>query len=154
MPVRTRIFVALATVAIAGLGNVIAQSTLQTLQRAPRTQHAGPAISPKAIPEFGAPLFSLSAAQLAAFAEGLEEFQDEDTAASGLGPVFNNVSCVACHSVPAIGGGSTILETRFGRVSNGQFDPLTELGGSLLQQSAIRRHRRSSRGKRISSRNE
>jgi CxxC motif-containing protein (DUF1111 family) len=47
------------------------------------------------------------------------------------------VSCVACHSVPATGGGSTILETRFGRTVNGHFDPMTSQGGSLLQLFAI-----------------
>ena len=36
-----------------------------------------------------------------------------------------------------MGGSSAILETRFGRLLYGRFDPLTELGGSLLQQSAI-----------------
>src|SRR5436309_15606752 len=60
-----------------------------------------------------------------------------ETPESGLGPIFNNVSCVACHSAPAVGGSSAILETRFGRFMNGHFDPLIELGGSLLQQSAI-----------------
>src|SRR5437868_8164500 len=139
MPVRTRIYVAFFAVAVAGLGNVIAQTTLQTKahERAPRIQRPAPVVNPRPVPQFGDPLYGLSAAKLAAFSEGLGDFQDEDIAASGLGPVFNNVSCVACHSVPAIGGGSTILETRFGRVANGQFDPLTELGGSLLQQSAI-----------------
>jgi CxxC motif-containing protein (DUF1111 family) len=50
---------------------------------------------------------------------------------------MNNVSCVACHSGPATGGSSAILETRFGRISNGHFDPMTEFGGSLLQQLSI-----------------
>jgi hypothetical protein len=59
----------------------------------------------------------------------------EDTVATGLGPIFNNVSCLACHSAPAAGG--TILETRFGRLVRGQFDPLAALGGSLLQDRAI-----------------
>ncbi|PYJ78958.1 MAG: hypothetical protein DME22_26115 [Verrucomicrobia bacterium] len=62
---------------------------------------------------------------------------DEETPERGLGPIFNNVSCVACHSAPAVGGSSAILETRFGRLLYGRFDPLTELGGSLLQQSAL-----------------
>ena len=87
--------------------------------------------------QFGDPLRGLTADQLAAFGSGREDFQEDDTPASGLGPIFNNVSCVACHSVPAVGGSSAILETRFGRFVDGHFDPLTELGGSLLQQSAI-----------------
>ena len=93
--------------------------------------------APSGPPQFGDPLRGLTEDQLAAFGSGREDFQQEDTPASGLGPIFNNVSCVACHSVPAVGGSSSILETRFGRSMNGHFDPLTELGGSLLQQSAI-----------------
>src|SRR5205085_2010481 len=36
-----------------------------------------------------------------------------------------------------IGGASTSVETRFGRVSGGAFDPLANLGGSLLQNQGI-----------------
>jgi CxxC motif-containing protein (DUF1111 family) len=97
-----------------------------------------PAVQPATTaPAFGGSLPGLTAAQRADFAAGLEEFEKVDTVASGLGPVFNNVSCVACHSTPAAGGASTIFETRFGRLVNGQFDPLTQLGGSLLQDHAI-----------------
>jgi CxxC motif-containing protein (DUF1111 family) len=67
----------------------------------------------------------------------VDEFQNVETPESGLGPIFNNVSCVACHSAPAIGGSSAIVVTRFGRMANGQFDPLASEGGSLLQQNAI-----------------
>src|SRR5262249_23515981 len=88
-------------------------------------------------PQFGDPLPGLTTNQLAAFAVGLEDFQDVDPLDSGLGPIFNNVSCVACHSVPAVGGSSATNETRFGRLLNGKFDPLAELGGSLLQQFAV-----------------
>ena len=86
---------------------------------------------------FGLPLPGLTRAELAAFQAGLEEFLNEETPESGLGPVFNNVSCVSCHSAPAPGGASDIFVTRFGRMANGQFDPLASLGGSLLQQFAI-----------------
>jgi CxxC motif-containing protein (DUF1111 family) len=62
----------------------------------------------------------------------------------GLGPVFNEASCVACHNVGATGGGSTRLETRFGLTVNGVFDPLDgfgasglSLGGSLIQDHGI-----------------
>jgi CxxC motif-containing protein (DUF1111 family) len=89
------------------------------------------------LPGFGDPLPNLSTGQLTAFAEGLEDFEAEDTPESGLGPVFNNVSCAACHSVPATGGGSELLETRFGRLVNGRFDPLTAQGGSLMDLFAI-----------------
>jgi len=87
--------------------------------------------------QLGGPLLNLTPAQLADFLAGREEFANVETPASGLGPIFNNVSCAACHFVPATGGASEIFVTRFGRVVNGQFDPLTEKGGSLLQQFAI-----------------
>jgi len=128
--------------AVAVLGSVTAQTD-------PAPSSGGTARAPRVAPatattvptgsgaNFGDPLANLTAQQFADFAEGLQDFQEADTAASGLGPVFNTVSCVACHSVPAIGGGSAILETRFGRFANGHFDPLASEGGSLLQISAI-----------------
>jgi CxxC motif-containing protein (DUF1111 family) len=94
-------------------------------------------VTPKPTPDFGDPLPNLTSSQLADFIDGANDFQEEDTPESGLGPIFNNVSCVACHSTPAIGGASSFLVTRFGRTTSGQFDPLTALGGSLLQRSAI-----------------
>lgn len=86
---------------------------------------------------FGAPLPGLNAAQEAAFAAGLAEFNDIKNPGNGLGPIFNNRSCVSCHGQPSVGGGSGIRVTRFGRTTNGEFDALTHLGGSLLQQAAI-----------------
>lgn len=83
------------------------------------------------------PLPGLSAAQIADFIAGKEEFLNVETVEGGLGPIFNDVSCVACHFEGGAGGGSRTLVTRFGRVVNGVFDPLTELGGPLLQRKAI-----------------
>jgi CxxC motif-containing protein (DUF1111 family) len=88
-------------------------------------------------PAFGQPVLGLTAAQLAAFNEGREEFESVETVAGGLGPLFNNNSCAACHSAPLSGGASTITVTRFGKSSHGRFDPLADQGGSLLQQFAI-----------------
>ncbi len=79
----------------------------------------------------------LTAEQLADFQGGLEDFVKEETAETGLGPVFNDVSCVACHDAGGIGGAGRKTVVRFGRVIDGKFDPLTELGGSLLQKRAI-----------------
>jgi CxxC motif-containing protein (DUF1111 family) len=56
--------------------------------------------------------------------------------AEGLGPVFNAKACVSCHNVPKIGGGSPITETRFGKAP-GNFDPMTNNGGSLIQSQGI-----------------
>src|SRR5262249_55384587 len=70
---------------------------------------------------------------LAQLEAGQEEFEKPEEVADGLGPVFNDVSCVACHANPKVGGDSGITETRFGRITKGKFDPMTEFGGSLLQ---------------------
>ena len=79
----------------------------------------------------------LSAADQAAFNDGRTEFRKVETPASGLGPIFNDVSCVACHNAGGVGGASRRTVTRFGRTVDGVFDPLESLGGSLLQERSI-----------------
>ena len=86
---------------------------------------------------FGDPLPGLNKAQMDAFTTGLDEFTNVETVAAGLGPIFNDVSCVACNSAPAPGGSGVQTVTRFGQTAGGHFDPLAELGGSLLQAKAI-----------------
>ena len=88
-------------------------------------------------PAFGEPLPGLTTEEHQAFEIGLEDFLEVETVEDGLGPVFNERSCAACHSVPAIGGDSTVIETRFGTHTNEQFDPLLSGGGSLLQTDGI-----------------
>ncbi len=83
------------------------------------------------------PLPNLTADLLTAFSDGLEEFTNREDAAGGLGPIFNQNSCAACHVQGGIGGAGFINVTRFGRVTNGTFDPLADLGGSLLQALSI-----------------
>lgn len=139
MGIALRLSMLVVMAFVIALGDVIAQSfSGPTKSRAPRV-HSHPQKPPPnpAGTNFGDPLPGLTAAQLVDFANGEDAFEEEDTPDSGLGPVFNNVSCVACHSVPSTGGGSTILETRFGRTVGGHFDPMSSRGGSLLQQMAI-----------------
>jgi CxxC motif-containing protein (DUF1111 family) len=89
-------------------------------------------------PTFGEPLAGLPADLLERFNDGKDEFQSVETPDEGVGPVFNDVSCATCHLVPATGGGATRLETRFGRTfADGTFDPMTEFGGSLIQENGI-----------------
>jgi CxxC motif-containing protein (DUF1111 family) len=89
-------------------------------------------------PRFGDPLAGLTTAELARFKAGVAEFTQVEGVSDGLGPVFNNDSCAACHTDPATGGGSsTVFVTRFGQVTNGVFDPLVNLGGSLIQSQGI-----------------
>ena len=105
----------------------------------PAVRNRGPEMpaAPVGNQGYGLPLPGLNRAELAAFEAGLDEFLRAETPESGLGPIFNDVSCVACHSAPAPGGASNRLVTRFGHTANGVFDPLESLGGSLLQLMAI-----------------
>ena len=100
----------------------------------PNTGRPAPQLNP-----LGQPLAGLSAAELAAFNEGGVEFRNVETVAGGLGPIFNDVSCVACHDAGGTGGASRRTVTRFGRTVNGVFDPLDSQGGSLLQERSINR---------------
>src|SRR5689334_6727548 len=47
---------------------------------------------------FDAPIEGLSDAELAAFARGDAEFERQFAPNTGLGPIFNDVSCATCHS--------------------------------------------------------
>jgi CxxC motif-containing protein (DUF1111 family) len=78
----------------------------------------------------------LTAEQQAAFLAGREEFESVETVEGGLGPIFNDNACAACHSLPVTGGMSATTVTRFGHMENGVFDPLANEGGSLLQDKA------------------
>ena len=88
-------------------------------------------------PTFGDPFSGLSTTLQTEFTAGQQNFASVDTVAGGLGPVYNNVSCVSCHSTPAAGGGSTTLETRYGTVTGGVFNPLAQYGGSLIHSQGI-----------------
>ncbi len=88
-------------------------------------------------PRFGDPLPGLTPSEQRDFALGRVDFTDRETPVSGLGPIFNRDSCVACHGGPAPGGSSPVSVTRFGLLDAGVFDPLEDLGGSLLQERAI-----------------
>ncbi len=88
-------------------------------------------------PQFGDALPGLTKAQMAAFLDGKDDFESPENEAGGLGPIFNRNSCVTCHSAPATGGAGPINVTRFGRTTNGVFDPLASLGGSLQQEMEI-----------------
>ena len=106
-----------------------------------RATGRGTAPTPPAPPvvqtSFGDPLPGLTANLLAQFNAGRDEFAEPENVNDGLGPVFNGRSCGECHGQPALGGGSQRLVTRIGAIVNGAYDPLTRLGGSLLQERAI-----------------
>jgi CxxC motif-containing protein (DUF1111 family) len=86
---------------------------------------------------FGRPLSGISSGERARFEAGKESFEEVEAVADGIGPVFNDVSCVACHDGQATGGGSAILSVRIGTTTNGRFDPLINRGGPVLQKKGI-----------------
>jgi CxxC motif-containing protein (DUF1111 family) len=95
------------------------------------------AIGGRGQPDFGEPLQGLTPALLARFQAGKAVFERDFDPRGGLGPVFNNTSCAKCHDQGAIGGGSDTLETRYGRVTDGVFDSLTQFDGQLLHSKGI-----------------
>src|SRR3989442_15950171 len=84
----------------------------------------------------GDPFANLSAAELALFDAGKDEFEAVETIDEGLGPVFNEASCATCHNGP-VGGTTGRMETRFGRIVHGGVYPPTPLPGSLVPGQGI-----------------
>lgn len=87
--------------------------------------------APDAADVMDAPLPGLTAAELAAFAEGDAQFERPFAVTEGLGPLFNDVSCAACHSGDGRGRTDNVL-VRFSRDD----DP-SSLGAPQLQERAI-----------------
>ncbi len=115
----------------AGLTPILLGSTLALATNGSPTNHL---IQP--IP--GGPLPGLTQEQLNRYEDGKEAFSIQWDGPNGLGPVFNQNSCSSCHNVPTVGGSGSAFVTRFGTTDeNGNFDPLSEYGGSLLQDRTI-----------------
>lgn len=92
--------------------------------------------------QLGSPLPGLTSDQLTRFTQGQDAFSQVESVTDGLGPVFNDNACAACHTttvsgVPVVGGTNSRLETRFGRQTPNGFDPMTYAGGSLIQEQGI-----------------
>lgn len=63
-------------------------------------------------------------------------FEERDTIAKGLGPVYNTQSCAECHQTPVTGSASQVSELRAGhKDSSGNF--VDAPGGSLINDRAI-----------------
>ncbi|MGC4094284.1 MAG: di-heme oxidoredictase family protein [Polyangiaceae bacterium] len=58
------------------------------------------------------PLSGLDVRQMARFQRGTQEFLEVETAAEGLGPLFNGASCSQCHSAGGLGGGGVLRVMR------------------------------------------
>jgi hypothetical protein len=105
----------------------VAAVTISTLAHA-----GGVQLQPRA----GQPLDGLTPAELELFVVGQQRYLTPLTPEAGLGPIFNKAGCFSCHSNP-VGGWGSISVKRFGLEEKGVFNPLDELGGSLLQAQAI-----------------
>lgn len=81
---------------------------------------------------FDAPVPGLTNVEMAAFARGDAEFSRNFAPATGLGPIFNNRSCFACHS----GDGRGRLENSLKRIGSADDDFLDALGGPQIQDKA------------------
>jgi CxxC motif-containing protein (DUF1111 family) len=79
------------------------------------------------------PVEGLSPAERAAFIRGDEEFGQRFAPSMGLGPIFNDVSCAACHSGDGRGRPGNAL-TRIGSPDD---DMYRSLGGPQIQDRAI-----------------
>lgn len=96
--------------------------------------------------EPGAPLPGLSQSLLAEFQDGQALFQHPMSLSEGLGPIYNDTSCIGCHgTVGGIPGGgdrlgttSTHNVTHIGLDNQGFYDPLRYEGGPLLEAHTIR----------------
>ncbi len=87
--------------------------------------------------EIGEPLRGLTAEELARFRAGRALFDKVFTAAEGLGPLFNENQCSACHTDPASGGTGEQLVLKATRFAGpGDCDLLTEEGGENIRRQA------------------
>lgn len=82
---------------------------------------------------FDGPVDGLTPAELAAFIRGDEEFGRRFAPVTGLGPIFNDVSCAACHSGDGRGRPANALI----RIGSPDDDMYSSLGGPQIQDRAI-----------------
>jgi CxxC motif-containing protein (DUF1111 family) len=75
----------------------------------------------------------LTAAERAVFVRGDAEFSRRFAPSTGLGPIFNDASCAACHS----GDGRGVLHNALQRIGSSSDDYLRGLGGPQIQDRAI-----------------
>jgi CxxC motif-containing protein (DUF1111 family) len=88
----------------------------------------------------GDPLPGITASEFSEFRLGLADFTEVETAEDGLGPAFNGTSCAACHNVPAIGGGSVVVETRAGYRTAQGLASLDRDGNTLMHLFSVPPH--------------
>lgn len=107
--------------------------------------HAGDEAAAAPTYQIGSALPGLSSNLQQLFVNGQAVFNKNFSAAEGLGPTYNEVSCVTCHGAAATGGGdpqgpgvTPFNVTHFARDYQGWFDPVRDLGGLVRQIKSIR----------------
>jgi CxxC motif-containing protein (DUF1111 family) len=94
--------------------------------------------APPPAPALGEPLANLTSLEETMFNAGVVPVAETWTFSRGLGPVFTQDACQACHASPVISGNSTQKVTLFGTLnSDGTFNPLTNEGGMFLQPNSV-----------------
>jgi len=84
----------------------------------------------------GDPLDGLTGDQRDGFRKGSVVFRQAFTPRTGLGPLFNGVSCAGCHNQPVPGGNGSFTQVNAAVLRpDGFCDPLAEQGGPVFQLS-------------------
>lgn len=95
-----------------------------------------PPETPPSVP-LGSPVYGLDEQNTGRFRVGEALFNRVFTPEDGLGPLFNDNQCSACHTVPATGGTGDQLVTRVSRTeSDGRCNLLSEAGGENVRLQA------------------
>ncbi len=108
----------------------------------PRPKPAPPA-KPAAAPMVGGPVDGLGRAGIALFNQGKDVFSRVFTPETGLGPLFNNVGCAACHEVPVVGGSGGFneddvdVERHAAADDQPSCNELTTFGGPVFREQAV-----------------
>lgn len=88
-----------------------------------------------ALTRLGDPLPGIDSKILGRFQSGKFEFERDHLIEEGLGPTYNDLSCVACHGMPVTGGSLDSIDDitfRVGRITRGKYNGLERLGGEPL----------------------
>lgn len=106
-----------------------------TPRPAPARPAPAPAPAPAPTPQSSVGPNNNGLLSIADFGAAAAIFRQHQTASTGLGPVFNDDSCVNCHHAPSDGGDSQVNALRVGFFANGVFtDPP---GGSLIDRRGL-----------------
>lgn len=89
-----------------------------------------------AAPTPGSAVPGLSPREHQTFDRGMAVFETEFTPETGLGPLFNAVSCLECHEEPSIGGHGDEVEVHVSAFHASSCNTLDALGGPVVQQHA------------------